>query len=124
PFCARGFQMPIDLLVQIVPAVAIAGAASTLLTFLWERLRSTARLPEQALQDNLAKQLSALKHHSEQATSLLEALQGEVGKRTESVRTLQEELDALRQQRALLDFTTEQREAITAMVRRTLSVLL
>src|SRR5438093_9224047 len=109
--------MPTDLLFQLVSGALIATGVNIAITFLFERLKGRTRPPEQALQGKLAAALSALKRHSEQATSLLEALQSEVGKRTDSVRTLEAELDALRQQRKLLDLTPEQREAITNLVR-------
>jgi len=107
-----------DLLVRLIPGAAGVAALSTLVSFILERLSGRAKPRERTLQDELDSTLSALKRNSDQAGSLLAALQGEVGKRTATVQRLEDELHALRQQRSLLELTPEQRDAIAAMVRR------
>jgi len=100
-----------------ISALVYGLVASAALSYPLERF---LRRPQsrQALHDDLDATLSALKTHSERATSLLAALQAEVGKRTTTVHALETELEILRQQRSLLELTPDQRQAIEVLVRR------
>ncbi len=107
------------ILISFGIAGIVAGALTALLQLRFVRPKPSRREP---LEADLMAALTALQENSRRATELLTRLQDEVSKRSGVVRELEGQLEALKQQRTLLELTPEQQEAIQSLVRRAPSI--
>jgi hypothetical protein len=115
--------MMIQELLQIVsPAViGLIGALLAILASVLSTLLAVKRReakPEERLEEQLAAVFHGLEENSRQATQLLARLQSEVTARNNTMQEIETKLQELRQQRTLLELTSEQRQAIEGIVRR------
>jgi hypothetical protein len=102
-------------LITVVLAVLINLGASAL----FERAGIRPEVqPEERLEEQLASIFHALEENSRQATHLLTRLQSEITTRSKAMQGIETRLQELQQQRALLELTPEQRQAIEGLVRR------
>ena len=115
------FHVPImEELATLIEMVAAAAIASTALPFLAELLRRARRKPpaKKPLQEEVGEILKALETHSQRATEALGKLQIEVETRTRTVKSIEQQLQQLEQQRSLLELTKEQKAAIEGLLQR------
>lgn len=74
--------------------------------------------PDAPIEAQLTATLNTLQENSEQAMKLLELMQAEVARRTTAAQEIERNLKILEQQRALLELTPDQRQAIEGLLRR------
>jgi ABC-type transporter Mla subunit MlaD len=79
--------------------------------------RQTAKT-EERLEEQLPAVFQALQENSRQAAQLLARLQQEVTDRNQTIQNIETKLHELRQERTMLELTSEQREAIKGLIRR------
>jgi hypothetical protein len=120
--------MTMHELLQKIPSLAsfaLIGAvasflASVLYTLVAVKLAAKRReaKTEERLEEQLAAVFHGLQENSRQATQLLARLQSEVTARNNTMQEIEMKLQELRQQRTLIELTSEQRQAIEGLVRR------
>ena len=105
------------LLIGIVTSIA-AGIASEILIRRRQRFMAGQKEETESLESGLAKTFQALQENSQRAMELLNRLQSELTDRTTRIQAFEVRLHELQQQRALLELTEDQQQALRALTRR------
>ncbi len=111
-----------DVLLSPVTLALLGALLSLLVNFIKSaaerRHGLSAVQPEERLEEQLTAVFHSLEENSHQAAQLLTRLESEVATRHTAIQEIETKLQGLRQQRALLELTPEQQQAIEGLVRR------
>jgi hypothetical protein len=102
----------IDLLVYTI------GMIGTIVVFNVVSSLSVKHKAEVFLEEQETKSIQALQDNSQQADALISHLQAELSKRVRVLKDLEFQLEELRQQKTLLDLTSEQKYALQSLLKK------